>query len=480
MGWIAEHVLSLSGWAALAIVFALPALEASALVGVVVPGELAVLLGGVLASEQRVSLAAVICAAVAGAVIGDSVGYLVGRRFGPRLVAGRAGRLVRPDQLARARRLLRERGGAAVLLGRFTAALRALIPGLAGMAGMPYRTFALNNVVGGTVWATGFVLLGYLAGSSWRVVERVAGRASLLLILVAAVVAVVALGARWVAGHQERVRGWAARVVQRPVVGRLRARYQAQLAFMGRRLRPGQARGLSLTVAFAGLAAVGLAFGALLQDVLGGEESALLDRPVLSWLVVHREPWLTAVLAWVTDLGASWFLVPLVLVAGLAWRWRTGGWQPLGMLAAAYGGAWLLSKLVKSIVGRPRPPLATMAEHVTGMAFPSGHATNSAAVYGMLAVLAGTALGPWRAKVGAWAGLVLVVLAVGFSRLYLGVHWLTDVLAGWALGAAWVLVLVAGVRIRVGAGGRRQRRGRTGPGAPPRDDPAACARRSAA
>jgi undecaprenyl-diphosphatase len=311
-------------------------------------------------------------------------------------------------------------------------------------------------------------------------VERVAGRASLLLLLVAAVVAVVALGARWVAGHPERVRRWAARVVERPAVGRLRTRHQAQLAFMGRRLRPGQASGLPLTLAFGGLTAVSSAFGALLQDVLGHEESVLLDRPVLTWLVVHREPWLTAVMGWVTDLGASWFLVPLVLLAGLAWRWRRGGWQPLGMLAAAYGGAMLLSRLVKTIIDRPRPPLATMAEHVTGMAFPSGHATQSAAVYGMLAVLAGAALGPWRAKVRVWAGLVLVVLAVGFSRLYLGVHWLTDVLAGWTLGAAWVLVLVAGVRIRVGAGGRRQRRGRADPAAPPRDDPTTRARRSAA
>ncbi|MGH9158099.1 MAG: DedA family protein [Acidimicrobiales bacterium] len=79
------------------------------------------------------------------------------------------------------------KGGKAVLLGRFTAALRVLIPGMAGMSGMPYRTFGLWNVVGGSIWAAGFVLLGYAGGSSYRQVESVAKRASLLLLLLVVV-----------------------------------------------------------------------------------------------------------------------------------------------------------------------------------------------------------------------------------------------------------------------------------------------------
>src|SRR4029453_18804431 len=111
------------------------------------------------------SLPAVLAAAVAGAIIGDSVGYLVGRRWGRRLLDGSVGRLVRREHLDRAERYLAERGGPAVFFGRFTAALRALIPGLAGMAGLQYRTFALYNAVGGAIWASGFVLLGYVAGT---------------------------------------------------------------------------------------------------------------------------------------------------------------------------------------------------------------------------------------------------------------------------------------------------------------------------
>ncbi|MDP9222082.1 MAG: DedA family protein, partial [Actinomycetota bacterium] len=173
---LTDYVLALHGWAALAVVFAVPALEASTFLGIVFPGEIAVLLGGVLAFEHRVSLAAVLVAAICGAVIGDTVGYAVGRRYGRRLLEGSLARLVKRRHLDRAERHLAERGGKAVLFGRFTAALRVLVPGLAGMSGMPYRRFAVYNVAGAVAWATETALLGYLGGSSWRHVERVASR----------------------------------------------------------------------------------------------------------------------------------------------------------------------------------------------------------------------------------------------------------------------------------------------------------------
>src|SRR6266545_1665859 len=216
MGHLADRILALHGWVALAIVFLVPALEASAFVGFVFPGEIAVLLGGVLAFQHRVSLPAVVAAAVAGAVIGDTVGYLVGRRFGRRVLDGSIGRVVDPKHLDRAERYLARRGGPAVLLGRFTAALRVLIPGLAGMARLDYRTFAVYNAAGGALWATGFVLLGYAAGSGWRRVEQVAGQASLIVLLVVGVVAAVVLGARWTARHPDRIRALAERQADRP------------------------------------------------------------------------------------------------------------------------------------------------------------------------------------------------------------------------------------------------------------------------
>ncbi|MFG3684615.1 DedA family protein [Micromonospora sp. NPDC047740] len=156
----------------LALVFLLPALEASTFLGLLVPGEIAVLVGGVLAHEGRLPLWAVIVAAIAGAALGDQVGYLVGRRYGRRLLDRAPRRFVRSDELQRALDLLRRRGALAVVLGRWAAALRALVPGLAGTSHMPRRTFTVANIAGGALWAVTVAVLGYLAGASYRLLER--------------------------------------------------------------------------------------------------------------------------------------------------------------------------------------------------------------------------------------------------------------------------------------------------------------------
>ena len=474
LGQVVDRILGLHGWAVLAVVFLAPALEASAFLGVVIPGEIAVLLGGVLAFEHRAPLAAVLAAAVAGAIIGDSVGYLVGRRWGRRLLDGSVGRLVARHHLDRAERYLAERGGPAVFFGRFTAALRALIPGLAGMAGLHYRTFALYNAAGGLLWASGFVLLGYVAGTGWRQVEQVAKRASLLLLFALMAIALLVLVVRWLIGHPDRLTALGNRLLDRPWVARLRDRYQRQLAFLARRLQPGGALGLSLTLTVTALVAAGWAFGAVLQDVLAHDELELVDRPVAVFFVGHREAWLTRTLQDLTNLGSVRVLLPLIVVVGLGWWLRRRTWRPLGLLAAAYAGADLAFNAVKELVGRPRPPAGILLKPVAGPSFPSGHATQAVAVYGMLAALTAAATPRWSRKVAAWAAAVVIVGTVAVSRLYLGTHWLTDVLGGLALGAAWLFALLTSVRTigRLRAHPPDQ----PPPTAPEHDDPAASAR----
>jgi membrane-associated protein len=172
MTGLIEHLLATPAWLALLAVFALPALESSAFLGFIFPGEMAVLLGGVVASQGHVPLAAVMAAGIAGAVAGDAVGYLVGRRWGRRILDSTLGRFINAEHLDRAERALARHGGGAVFLGRFTIALRVMIPGLAGMARMPYRRFAIPNVTGGALWGASMVFAGYLAGNSWHTVAH--------------------------------------------------------------------------------------------------------------------------------------------------------------------------------------------------------------------------------------------------------------------------------------------------------------------
>lgn len=194
MGAIATEMFRLSGLLAYTVVAALVFGETALFLGFVLPGEAAVVLGGVLASRGRVSLPVLMLVVVAAAIIGPLVGYEVGRRMGGRVIGSRFLRRM-SGTVDKAVATLHARGAAAVLLGRFTAVLRALMPALAGTARMPYRTFVLFNAIGGIVWGIGYCLLGYLAGSAYAVVERRVGTgfAIALAALVAGAVAVWAI-----------------------------------------------------------------------------------------------------------------------------------------------------------------------------------------------------------------------------------------------------------------------------------------------
>jgi membrane-associated protein len=172
MTGLIEHLLTTPAWLALLVVFAVPALESSAFLGFIFPGEMAVLLGGVVASQGHVPLAGVMAAGIGGAVAGDTIGYLVGRRWGRRILDSTLGRFINAEHLDRAELALARRGGGAVFLGRFTVALRVMIPGLAGMARMPYRRFAIANITSGALWGAAMVVAGYLAGNSWHTVAH--------------------------------------------------------------------------------------------------------------------------------------------------------------------------------------------------------------------------------------------------------------------------------------------------------------------
>jgi membrane protein DedA with SNARE-associated domain len=183
-------VLGLHGWLAYLVVGGLCFGEASFFLGFVLPGETAVVLGGVLASFHHVSLAGILGLVVICAVVGDSVGYEVGRRFGHVLLDRLPAKLRRGAEEGRV--FLQRRGGPAVFAGRFVALFRAVIPGVAGMSEMPYRTFLFWNAVGGLCWGVAFTLAGYLAGKSYESVVRVAGTAS-TVIIVLIVISIVGL-----------------------------------------------------------------------------------------------------------------------------------------------------------------------------------------------------------------------------------------------------------------------------------------------
>lgn len=182
-----QPLLSLHGWEAYLLVGVLVAAEASVMLGFVFPGETAAILGGVVASKGGVSVAGMTVCVVLCAIVGDSIGYWVGDKWGDKLLSvGPLKKRQRGIDLAMEQ--LRRRGATAVFVGRFTAFLRAVIPGLAGLSKMRYRIFLPANALGGICWGVLFVLLGYFVGER---VEKATGIASDILLGLIVVVIVV-------------------------------------------------------------------------------------------------------------------------------------------------------------------------------------------------------------------------------------------------------------------------------------------------
>jgi membrane-associated phospholipid phosphatase len=219
--------------------------------------------------------------------------------------------------------------------------------------------------------------------------------------------------------------------------------------FLRARLSPG-ALGLSLTIGFLVAFGFGWVFADLLDGVLEGDGLAGIDKPVTNFVVAHRTHTLTLIFTAFTDLGGVAVLAPLTGVAAALLAWRTRSWRPILVAALAVGGIQALVFSLKYLVGRPRPAAALAVQPALGFSFPSGHSTSSLVAFGALAWLATAVVKRSGGRVALWACAVILFVGVGASRIYLGVHYLTDVLGGWALGTAWLSVILVSFGLAAG------------------------------
>jgi membrane-associated phospholipid phosphatase len=215
------------------------------------------------------------------------------------------------------------------------------------------------------------------------------------------------------------------------------------------------------------LAASGLLFSQVAEGVTGGGAIVHLDGAVASWLHTHTTGLATGVLSMVTQLGGAEVLLAVTLVASLALVLRRRVAHAALMVAALAGGE-ALNWALKAAFERPRPEFAEPLATAAGFSFPSGHAMVSLTVYGALAFVIARGVESWRIRLLVLVSAVALVLAIGFSRVYLGVHYPSDVLAGYSAGLVWLMLCAL---VLLGVAWRRGN-------APPRGEsaPAAIAR----
>ncbi len=208
-------------------------------------------------------------------------------------------------------------------------------------------------------------------------------------------------------------------------------------AIRWRRTRPGVAE--LLITAGALLAVLGAAILGLADGAVEGNGLASVDPTVWQWAVTHRTPGLTVVAKVVTEVGSTVSMGILATVTALI-LWFRGRRGDAVLVAVVSAGAGLIVTVGKATVGRERPPVEYRLVTETNESFPSGHALASAAIIGVILVVVVPLIRSTAWRVVMITAGVLFVLAIGWSRIYLGVHWFTDVVGGWLTGLAWLLL----------------------------------------
>jgi undecaprenyl-diphosphatase len=412
--------------------FVLAASEAFPVFGAVVPGSATIVGLGALVPSGALVFWPLVVATTAGAIAGDGFSYWLGHHYKAGVASvwplSRHPGLVEQGQAFFARH-----GGTAVVLARFTPGVRAVVPLVAGVAGMPVVQFYGVNVLSATLWAPSHVVMGVLIGASLTILGAIAGR---LVALVIAIIVLLALvvwltprAVRWLSQMATRVRGpvyhWAAEKdtwLRRRVLS---------LVDPSRTELPGL-----LALGMLCIAALWLLLG-ILEDVISGDPLVRADKAVFGLLQSLRVSAVDQVMIAITELGDGSVVIAVTLVT-LFWLAWHRAWRAASYCAAAVAGTALFAVLLKFTLQLARP--VSLYSGWNAFSFRSSHTTVSTALYGFLAVLIGREVG-MRSRISTVLSAALLILLIALSRLYLGAHWLSDVAAGVAFGLAWIALL---------------------------------------
>ena len=426
---------ALGAWTyALVAIFAFA--ETGAFIGLIAPGETVMLLGGAVAGQGTINVYVLIALAWTCACAGDVTSFFLGRRLGRDFLLKHGPRFgFSHERLHQVEDFFSRHGGKTILLGRFVGFVRAFAPFIAGSSGMRFRQFFPYSVLGCGIWITATVVIGYVFSKSIDTAIKYAGKGAVLL----GALIVVVVGAVWATRYlrepenrREAVRWMDDHAATRWITAFGR-RHEKGLRLIGDRLTPGGTFGLEVTSLLA-VIAVAL-FVLIAYIVVIGENPAPTpgDETANEVAEALRCGFLTDLSKVITFLGSGAFVWPLTAIcaAALAWRRR---WTEVCVLLAGMVLIQIGFTEIKDAIDRPRPPEPLVGTH--GSSFPSGHAAHSV-IYVWLATTIVVRLRPGmaRATLVVVAGIVLTAL-VGLSRVYLNVHYLSDVSGGWALGAA--------------------------------------------
>ncbi|MCA9460267.1 MAG: bifunctional DedA family/phosphatase PAP2 family protein, partial [Nanoarchaeota archaeon] len=371
-------------------------LEAIPLVGLFAPGMLIVIIGGFFAKIGILEIGDVIFFASTGAIIGDLIGYLIGKNYGYSFLS-KYGKyfFFKKEYFEKTKTLMNHHTGKTLIIGRFNSLTSAFSPFVAGTSNVPFRKFIIFNVIGGISWAISFIMIGYIFGKSYEIASKYIGK----FIFIAIIVSIIIVYLYKFINKRKHIF----------------SKYHLYTLIINI---------FSLYL-----------FSKMIEDVIDGELITRIDVWLNAKMILLWNPLLNKIMIFITNIASltNLFILSIILFGILIYKKK---WHCSLLLFFSIVGGLLFEVLIKLIIHRPRPENALI--EVSGYSFPSGHATMAIIFFSLLLYSFKDDIKKKSLKYIFIISNIVIFLLIGTSRIYLNVHWLSDILAGFSLGLFWL------------------------------------------
>ncbi|MBC8441148.1 MAG: LssY C-terminal domain-containing protein [Deltaproteobacteria bacterium] len=427
--------------------FSAALLETTLGIGLILPGSTIVLLLGAMCARGYLEIGNLIGFAASGAIIGDNINYYIGKKYGARWLKNGFW-LLTAIHIEKAKYFMDNHGAKSVFIGRFIPSVKEIVPFIAGSIKMDFKTFMLWNILGAIGWGCEWVLAGFIFAQSLNLAELWLSRAGLFFAFLL-ILGVVFTIFRWLIIRNEKrlltffsilAQAIQEALTKNKVMRSLLQKYPRTSIFLKARFDTTVFSGLTLSLLILAFVYVLALFAGVVEDLLTLDPIIAADIRIANLFSVFRTDRLNHIFTWITLLGKSEVILAFLFVStALLWVWRKKHFiLPLFISVA---GSEVFTYLGKLAFHRPRPEMAVYAEQ--SFSFPSGHATIAVAFYGFATYLLIRAVQGWNKKVNIFFAGFFFAMAIGFSRVYLGVHYISDVWSGYLVGAMWLIIAIS-------------------------------------
>jgi undecaprenyl-diphosphatase len=420
-------------------------LETTVAIGIILPGSTLILFLGAISARGYLDTGDLLWFAILGAILGDNTNY--GRRYGS-IWLKKGFWFFKFSHVEKTKYFMDNHGAKSVFLGRFIPSVKEVVPFIAGSVKMNRRTFMFWNILGASGWGFEWVLAGYIFAQSLNIAELWLSRVGLFfafLLMLGGILfflkwMIVKKGKQFWAISVSLWQSIKEAVINNDHVALWIQKHPRSISFLKARLDTTVFSGLTLSILTIAFVYVFALFAGVVEDLITSDPIVATDIRIANLFFVFRTHILTNIFSWITLLGKSQVILCFIVISvTLFWLWRKK-YYILSLFTAVVGSE-AFTYLGKLAFHRPRPELAVYTEH--SFSFPSGHATIAVAFYGFVAYVLVRLVQSWNKKINILFTTILIIIAIGFSRVYLGVHYISDVWSGYLVGAMWLIIAIS-------------------------------------